>query len=218
MGVDIDARIRMTSNPDAGQLRREHRRSPLAAIQRTALAVGLLLAAASGSAAADDVPREPDPARLVLTGGYGHKIAIYGLGALWSIPFAAEFLARHGLDARLGTDVSWWDGHDRGVPTRFLWDANITPYLRWRPDERPWGQAFAEIGVGFHLLSHTQINESRILSTAFQFGERFAVGFDFGKGNRYEVTGFVQHISNGRIKDPNGGLTYWGATIGIPFD
>lgn len=194
-------------------------RSPLIIDARiVALAAGLLLALAGAPATADDAPRESDPARWVLSGGYGHKIAVYGLGALWSIPFGAETLARYGLDARLGGDVSYWYGHDRGVPNRFLWDADLTPYLRWRPEEGPWHQAFAEVGIGVHLLSHTSINESRTLSTAFQFGERFAIGYDFGTRNRYEVTAFVQHISNSRIKDPNGGLTYFGGTIGIPFD
>jgi hypothetical protein len=206
----------MATSPERVDPRCETRSA--SGVRARASAVGLLLALVGGGAAADDVPRDSDPARLVLTGGYGHKIAIYGIGALWSIPFGAETLARYGLDARLGADLSWWDGHDRGVPNRFLWDVDVTPYLRSRPDDGPWHQAFAEIGVGVHLLSHTSINESRDLSTAFQFGERFAIGYDFGAHRRYEVTAFVQHVSNGKIKLPNPGLTYFGGTIGIPFD
>jgi len=187
-------------------------------VRIAAWVAGLLLALAGHSSMAGDGQPEAEPARLVLTGGYGHKIAVYGLGAGWPLPFAAEALARYGLEPRLGADLAQWQGRDHDAANRTLWDADITPYLRWRPGEGSWHGAFAEIGIGFHLLSHTTINESRDLSTAFQFGERLALGFNFGDRNRYEATVFIQHVSNGGIKEPNNGFTYSGATIGIPFD
>ena len=72
---------------------------------------------------------------------------------------------------------------------------------------------FVEGGLGFHLLSATRINNDRIFSTAFQFGEMVGVGTSFGSRNEYEVRLLVQHVSNGRIKLPNWGLTYPGITF-----
>jgi lipid A 3-O-deacylase len=181
-------------------------------------AAALLLAAASDLAAAADPAPDKEPSRLVLTGGYGQKVAVYGLGALWQIPVAVDTLARYELDTRLGADILRWDGPASGNAGEFLWDAGVTPYLRWRPTEGTWHRSFAEVGVGVHLLSHTAINPSREFAIAFQFGERLAVGFDFGDRNRYEVALFVQHVSNAKIAEPNAGLTYFGATLGIPFD
>ncbi len=183
-----------------------------------AFAFALLLAAASGVVAAADPAYDSEPARLVVTGGYGQKVAVYGLGAVWQIPVAVDTLARHGLDTRRGADILRWDGPSSGIYSTFLWDAGVTPYLRWRPTAGPWHPFFAEVGIGAHLLSQTAINPSREFSIAFQFGERLAVGFDFGARRRYEVSLFVQHVSNAGIKEPNLGLTYFGATLGIPFD
>lgn len=176
------------------------------------------LALAAGPASADDSTPDPERTRIVLTGGYGHSIVIYGIGALWPIGYGAASLARHGFDARLGTDIAWWDGRNGNASNRNLWDASVTPYLRWRPTDGSWQGAYVEIGVGLHLLSHTKINDGRDFGTAFQFGERLGIGWSFGARREYEITAFIQHVSNADMKKPNWGLTYYGATIGIPLD
>jgi lipid A 3-O-deacylase len=67
---------------------------------------------------------------------------------------------------------------------------------------------YLEASVGLHLLSHTQINETRQFSTAFQFGEFLGAGVAFGDNYRYDIALRIQHVSNGGIKNPNDGLTY----------
>jgi hypothetical protein len=74
-------------------------------------------------------------------------------------------------------------------------------------------QPFVELGVGVHLLSHTRINNDRNLATAFQFGENAGTGIAFGEHRRFEFGVYVQHESNARIKQPNNGLTYFGAVL-----
>lgn len=78
--------------------------------------------------------------------------------------------------------------------------------------------AHVQVGIGLHLLSHTHIDDARASGSSLQFGERLAWGINFGAGNRYEVTLLLQHVSNGRIREPNNGLTYFGATFGMPID
>ena len=75
---------------------------------------------------------------------------------------------------------------------------------------------YAEIGVGVHLLSATRINEQREFGSALQFGEQGGAGFIFGAG-RYELGVYVQHISNGRIKEPNDGITYVAGVLRAAF-
>ncbi len=78
-------------------------------------------------------------------------------------------------------------------------------------------QPYVEAGVGVHLLSHTRINNDRVLSTAFQFGENAGAGIAFGEHHRFEFGVYVQHESNARIKEPNNGLTYLGGVLRVAF-
>lgn len=184
-----------------------------------AFAAGLLLALNGDIAAAgEEAPFETAPVRWVLTAGNAQKVAVYGIGASWEPSWDVDALARRGFKPGLGVDLMRWEGSERDAASRLLWDASITPRLRWRPAEGPWHRLFMDIGVGIHLLSSRTINVSRNFSTTFQFGERLAVGSNFGPRNRYEVAVFAQHVSNGGIKEPNDGLTYYGTTIGISFD
>jgi hypothetical protein len=130
-------------------------------------------------------------------------------------------LSQHGLEARFGAELLRWEGRDPGAPDRSLWNVNLMPSLRWRPAEGAWHGTFAEIGVGFDGLSATGIGVSsdflREFSTAFQFGERASAGWIFGPGDRYEIAVLVQHVSNGKINEPNDGLTYFGVNFRIPL-
>ncbi len=66
---------------------------------------------------------------------------------------------------------------------------------------------YVEGGAGIHLLSHTRIDE-RVFSTSFQFGELLGAGVNFGDREQYSIGVRIQHISNGRIKEPNDGITF----------
>jgi len=184
-----------------------------------AIAVALLLSATPIGAAAQQDDTLP---WLTTTVGYGQGVAVYGVGALWHPPWGAEALARHGLDLRLGVDVMRLQGDPHATGNHFLWNGNVTPYLRWRPAEGPWRSTFVEAGVGIQLLSDSTISGSSGYAHNFgmrlQFGERIAAGVSFGPRGRYEIAPFFQHVSNAKIKEPNDGLTYWGVTLRLALE
>ena len=179
-----------------------------------ALAITPLLACSVPASAAPTV--DGWHSRLSLMGGLASDVAVYGVEAMWRVAWKHEALARHQLEATIGADLLRWDG--RGGANGFLWDVSVTPYLRWRPHEPSWQHTFVQVGIGLHLLSHTHIDDARAFGSSLQFGERLAWGINFGAGNRYEMTLLLQHVSNGRIQEPNNGLTYFGATFGMPID
>lgn len=155
------------------------------------------------------------PDGIEITGGYGHDVAIYGVAANWSSLCACAGLKRLGFDTRLVAQIGYWHGRQQPTPNSSLWDASVTPMLRWSTPEAANVRGFVEAGIGAHLLSATRINNDRVLSTALQFGETAGTGIAFGDRHRYELGVYVQHVSNARLKEPNNGLTYFGAVVRV---
>jgi hypothetical protein len=153
------------------------------------------------------------PDGAALTVGYGDQVAIYGVAAYWDSLCACAILKDHGFDTRLVAQVAYWRGRQRPTAHESLWDASLTPMLRWAGPGVSGAQLFIEAGVGVRLLSATRINEDRGLGSAFQFGEIGGLGISFGEHHRYEVGAYVQHVSNGSIKQPNDGLTVFGVVL-----
>ena len=182
---------------------------------RAAARIGLVAVSALSSAAPLASGLAPDG--LDVTGGYGDKVSIYGVGVHWdSLCTCAQFRSA-GFDLKLAAQLAYWKGHEHPASNGSLWDASLTPILRWNaPDGAP-TRLFLEAGIGAHLLSDTRINTERVFSTAFQFGEIGVVGVAFGERYRYEIGALVQHVSNGAIKEPNNGLTYFGAVFRMPL-
>ena len=155
------------------------------------------------------------PDRVELKGGYGDNVAIYGVGGIWDSICTCSALKTVGIDIRLEAQLAYWRGHEHPASNTSLWDFGLTPIFHWSgPDMGP-TRLFLEAGIGAHLLSDTRINTERVFSTAFQFGEIGVVGVAFGERHRYEIGALVQHISNGAIKEPNNGLTYFGALFRV---
>jgi len=153
------------------------------------------------------------PDGVALTGGYGKKVAVLGLALNWN--FAHDERSFLGAEPRLVAAVSYWRGRQEPNANRSLWDFGLMPVLRWWAPETASPRFFAEAGVGVHMLTATRINNDRIFSTAFQFGEQAGIGLSFGPEHRYELGAYVQHVSNARIKEPNDGLTYVGLLLRI---
>jgi hypothetical protein len=147
------------------------------------------------------------------TGGYGDNVAIYGIGVHWDSICSCQGLKRAGFDVKLAAQLAYWQGKERPASNTSLWDVALTPVFRWSAPEGPAARLFLEAGIGAHLLSDTRINTERVFSTAFQFGEIGVIGLAFGERYRYEIGALVQHVSNGAIKEPNNGLTYFGAVF-----
>lgn len=157
------------------------------------------------------------PDGLDFTGGYGDNIAIYGIGVRWDSICACAPLKSAGIDLRLAAQVAYWRGHEHPASNSSIWDFGLTPIFHWSGPDVAAIRPFLEAGIGAHLISETRINTERGFSTAFQFGEIGVVGFGFGDKHRYEVGALVQHVSNGAIKEPNNGLTYFGAVFRVPL-
>ena len=157
------------------------------------------------------------PDAAALTGGYGKSVAIYGLALHWDSLCACADLKARGFDTRLVAQLAYWEARQRPTDNGSLWDASLTPVLRWSAPDVVNARWFIEAGVGAHLLSATRINNDRVFSTAFQFGESVGTGFTFGDSHRYELSIYVQHVSNARLKEPNNGLTYLGAALRAAF-
>ena len=98
--------------------------------------------------------------------------------------------------AQLGGSV--WRVPDLAGTTRRL-DLNATAI--WRA-ERGWG--YYEGGFGGYLLSKTIHNDDTSIPSAFEFGSHLGIGYRLAKNHTIGLG--LQHISNGGIKQPNGGI------------
>jgi hypothetical protein len=99
----------------------------------------------------------------------------------------------------------WRRGSVAAGENRDLYDLGFTPVFRIQPN----GLAgpYAELAVGFHLLSETSIGDKH-MSTNFQFGDHVGVGYRFGTKQAYDLSYRFQHLSNAGIKNPNPGINF----------
>jgi hypothetical protein len=164
---------------------------------RRFVAIGLL--AAAGVAEAADLPVELWVGRSfdekqtdVVRGTYRHRLD----GEAWWKPQIMQF----------GAGV--WSVPDPEIRTS-RYEFSITPI--WR---RQRGIGYVEGGIGAYLLSHTVNNEWNRLPTAFQFGSHIGAAMVVNKATLGIA---VQHLSNARIKQPNGGINFLLLNASVPF-
>jgi hypothetical protein len=155
------------------------------------------------------------PDSATATFGYSSEVAVYGVGARWNLMQRIAFLEERRLDVRLDAQIAYWLGKGTPTPYRHVWDFGLTPVIRWTPKFDWVPEMFVEGGIGIHGLSATRINNDRQFAVAFQFGEIVGVGTTFGARNQFEIEAFFQHVSNGRIKAPNWGLSYPGILLRV---
>lgn len=132
----------------------------------------------------------------------------YGVAAQWD--WDARWLASG--DWYLGgyweASFSHWNGSsgERGNGT--INEVGLTPVFRYQRQAsgNGWGP-YAEIAIGAHLLSETELGDKRF-STSFQFGDHVGLGTRFGRDQRLEVGYRFQHLSNAGIKRPNSGINF----------
>lgn len=99
---------------------------------------------------------------------------------------------------QLGAGV--WRVPDIAGTTRRL-DLHATPV--WRVDR---GRGYFEAGIGPYLLSRTINNGTTHLPSALQFGSHVGAGLKLDGRSALGVA--FQHVSNGGIKQPNGGINF----------
>jgi lipid A 3-O-deacylase len=183
-----------------------------ACTRRYIFASTLLIAALPRAALASDALA---PDGVAFTAGYGKSVDVLGLAVNWNFAHDESSLVMGLFEPRLVAGVSYWRGTQDPNAHRSLWDFGLTPMLRWSAPGTASPRFFVEAGVGVHMLTATRINNNRILSTAFQFGEQAGIGLAFGPEHRYDLGVYVQHVSNARIKEPNDGLTYVGLLLRV---
>jgi lipid A 3-O-deacylase len=101
-----------------------------------------------------------------------------------------------------------WTTRDDGVrSTAWPTQISVTPVLRFRPTGslNPW---FAELGVGANYIVPVFDSGRKRFSTEFNFGDHIAIGRQFGRQNRRELSLRVEHFSNAGIKHPNPGENF----------
>jgi hypothetical protein len=157
----------------------------------------------------------PDAAFGTIGYNSGAAVAIYGVGASWDVTKRNPARDESGFTIRVDGEIDYWKGKGRPTPYGHVWNASATPVFRWTFERPASPRLFVEGGLGVHLLSATRINNDRIFSTAFQFGEMVGIGVAFGRNNAYEVRLYGEHVSNGRIKLPNWGLTYPAIAVSV---
>jgi hypothetical protein len=157
------------------------------------------------------------PDGVAVSAADGNQVKMYGIGTFWNSLCACAPLKDLGFDTRLLAQISYWHGYDEPSDHRSLWEASATPTLRWSTPAGP-AAIFAEVGVGVSVLSATRINSERNFGSAFQFNEQGGLGVAFGEHRRFEVAGFVRHVSNGGIKEPNNGITFFGGVFRVALD
>ncbi|HVS57761.1 MAG TPA: acyloxyacyl hydrolase [Casimicrobiaceae bacterium] len=174
-----------------------------------------MISAASANAAADGIAA---PTGLGVTAASGKQSKLYGLAAYWDSVCTCAPLAERGLGVRIYGQIAYWRGNERPTDFPFLWEASVTPTLRWTGPAIGETAFFSEAGLGVSALSATRLNETRHFAGTFQFNEHFGVGLAFGPKRRYEVATYWRHVSNGSIKQPNDGNTFFGGVFRVALD
>jgi lipid A 3-O-deacylase len=150
------------------------------------------------------------PDEVAFNVGYGSHVNVFGVATSWKYSPMIRALDRPNLDTRLVAQLAYWNGRERPTPNSSVWDVGLMPMLRWTSSGEAATRPFVEGGIGINLLSSTRINNDRVFSTAFQFGEQAGLGATFGPEKKYSLEVYIQHVSNGNIKKPNDGLTNGG--------
>jgi Lipid A 3-O-deacylase (PagL) len=187
------------------------------AIRRYALRVllAIMATAVGANAVADGIAT---PTGLGVTAASGKQSKLYGLAAYWDSVCTCAPLDERGLNVRIYGQIAYWRGNERPTDFPFLWEASVTPALRWMGPAIGEAAFFAEAGLGISALSATRLNETRHFASTFQFNEHFGVGLAFGPKHRYEVATYLRHVSNGSIKQPNDGNTFVGGVFRVALD
>lgn len=105
---------------------------------------------------------------------------------------------------QLGAGV--WRVPDFTGPTRRV-DVSITPVWRYQR-----AAGYLEGGFGAYVLSKTVNNDTTSLPTSFQFGSHVGTGLALKNAS---VGMAFQHLSNAGIKQPNGGINFYLATVSL---
>ena len=109
------------------------------------------------------------------------------------------------LGLRVEFGAAYWSADQYGAGRVDLGDFSVTPVLRLSHPVSSTIDLYAEGGVGVHYFTRTVLSSDVELSTRFQFGDLVGFGIAFGARRQFDVAVRYLHVSNGGIRDPNGG-------------
>jgi lipid A 3-O-deacylase len=168
---------------------------------------GLLLAASLLPmvvfAAEPDTPHWARPSSVFVQHAEAARARATTVGATWDLawtrPWAGGRLSSY-VEASIGHWSAETPNGDRD--TAAVSQFGLTPVLRWQAADSPW---FFEGGIGLNLIGPVYRSGQKRFSTAFNFGDHLAVGYQWGERRQHELALRVQHFSNAGIKQPNPG-------------
>jgi hypothetical protein len=160
----------------------------------------------------------PVTAQETVVGGYfgrGQGVNVYGVEAVLKPQCECAWLKEHDLQFNVLLRAALWDAyHHQSHGT--LGDFSALGALDWSGPQMEGWRPVLEAALGVHGLTRVDIGNQN-MGSAFQFGERLAAGIRFGSQTPWSIMGFIEHVSNADIKQPNDGLTYGGVEIRVSF-
>ena len=104
--------------------------------------------------------------------------------------------------------ASHWHGHAAPGEREDFGQVGLVPMFRWRFDEgrSPW---FVEAGIGASYLLHRYHTVTKTFGTRWNFSDHLGVGHSFGARQQHTVGVYVKHVSNGGLRSPNPGETFY---------
>ena len=142
---------------------------------------------------------------LLLGGGSGYGAHSLQLGGLWTQPWDE---VHQQLSYGVAGEIALWRYGDDDMT-----QLSLVPLLQYDFMPNAAWQPFVFAGVGPAWISSTQLGP-RDLSSEFQFSSRVGMGVKKGP---HSLAVEARHLSNGGIKEPNQGISYWDLTYGYHF-
>jgi lipid A 3-O-deacylase len=136
------------------------------------------------------------------------SVNLYRVNAQWDWKKRLVEMGRVHIGGYWETTFGYWDNNSAAKSHDAIFDVGITPVFRLQPNNLSGFSAYAELAVGFHLLSRTSVSPQRQFGSAFQFGDHVGAGLRFGEKGQFDLGYRYQHLSNAGIKGPNQGINF----------
>ena len=165
------------------------------------LALTLFAASLPGTADAAHV----QPSSMFVQGGSWSHVESATVGMTWDWQWQREFDAGT-VTGYTELDLARWRTRGRPQDEGFN-QFGISPVVRFYPSAIGHGW-YAEGGIGPNWITPRYHNGGHTFSTTFNFGDRIAIGRQFGQDKSQEVSLGFEHFSNASIKKPNPGENF----------
>jgi hypothetical protein len=135
-------------------------------------------------------------------------VKLYRVGLQWK--WSQKWLATGNwhLGGYWDASLGYWDNQSANATHSSIVDIGFTPVFRFQQTTPSSVSPYAELGIGFHFLSHTSVTPQRQFGSSFQFGDHIGAGLRFGERGQYDLGYRYQHLSNAGIKQPNNGINF----------